>query len=58
MTDKEFTLNLYKGKYFGKNNLTYLYTQRWITNSVPFHGTDANAHVDTIKWLFSLNRLR
>lgn len=58
MTDKEFTLNLYKGKYFGKNNLTYLYTQRWITNSEPFHKRDANVHVDTIKWLFSLNRLR
>lgn len=46
MTDKAFALNSYKEMYFGKNNLTYLYTQRWITNSEPFHRGDSNVHVD------------
>lgn len=54
MTDKAFALNLYTRMYFGKNNLTYLYTQRCITNSEPFHRRDSNVHVDTRKWLLSL----
>lgn len=47
MTDKTFALNLYMRMYFGKNNLAYLYTQRWITNSEPSHRRDSNVHVDT-----------
>lgn len=48
MIDKAFALNFYMGIYFGKKNLTYLYTQRWLTNSEPFHRRDSNVRVDTI----------
>lgn len=49
MTGEVFALNMYKGIYFRKNNLTYLYAGRLITNSEPFHKRDSNVHVDTTK---------
>lgn len=58
MTGEAFALNVYKGMYFGRNNLTYLYTDRLITNSEPFHKRDSNVHVGTTKWLLSLSRLK
>lgn len=47
MTGEALALNVYKGMYFGRNNLTYLYTDRLITNSEPFHKRDSNVHVGT-----------
>lgn len=58
MTGEAFALNMYKGMYFGKNSSTYVYTDRLITKSESFQKKDSGIHMDTIKRLLSLNRLK
>lgn len=58
MTGEAFALNMYKEMYFGRNNSTYMYTDRLITKSDSFQKKDSGVHMDTIKRLLSLNILK
>lgn len=58
MTGEIFALNMYKGTYFGRNNLTDLFRDRLVINSKLFLKRDSTVCVENTKSLLNLKRMK